>query len=295
VVVTDREPGPDPAGRAADRDLERERDRDVAPAAEQRAEQTAEQPTEQTTRPLTAEPGATPTDGPVAEATPASPASEPDPVDGAPTSPRRRRAGRIRQQDPATTRPRRLSLGEQRAIAVAERREEEAREAEAEEQNARSRKRRRVIVACAIVAVIVLVVVLVNAFGSNDRVVTASCVDDRGVVVDDDYCDGSRPGSYGGPGGLIFLGGNSYRYYYGGTAVPGQVAQGGSTVAPKKADVVTRTGRTIQRGGFGVGGATSGSSKSGTSAGGTSSGTKVGSSSRSSGKSSSRSGGGRRR
>ena len=279
--MTDRESVPDPDGRSSGQDA-------AAPTEPQRTEQpTAPQPSEP--QPTVEKPAEQPTAPDAAEPSGVDPGAEP----GAAVAGRRaRRAGRIRQQDPASTRPRPPSLGEQRAIAVAQRREDEAREAE-EEQAARSRRRlKRIgIVALVVVAVVVLAVVLLAAIGSsNDEVVTASCVDDQGVVVDDGLCDGSAPGAYSGPGGLVILGGNSYRYYYGGTAVPGQVAQGGSTVAPKKADVVTRSGRTIQRGGFGVGGANGG----GTSAG-TKSGSKSGSGAKSGGKSSSRSGGGRRR
>jgi hypothetical protein len=167
---------------------------------------------------------------------------------------RPQRVGRIRRQDPATARPRPTSLAEKRAIAIAQKREDEAQARDDERASRSSRIRRRVIAAAVVAIVIVVVFAVAAALGSSDGAVTASCVDEQNVVVDDSYCDTSTPGTYGTPGGLVILGGHSYRYYYGGTAIPGRVASGGSTVAPKKAQVTTRSGRTIQRGGLGVGG-----------------------------------------
>ncbi len=72
---------------------------------------------------------------------------------------------------------------------------------------------------------------------------SASCVDgtDRGTfgykVVDDDRCD------YGGNGGRYF-------WYYNGSGSNGYVS-GGTTLKPRKGTIKTKSGRTLQRGGFG--------------------------------------------
>jgi hypothetical protein len=74
---------------------------------------------------------------------------------------------------------------------------------------------------------------------------TASCVDGYSYdnsqykVVDDDDCDG------GGSGGRYF-------WYYGGTVTGGYVYNG-TTLKPHKGEIKTKSGRTLQRGGFGSG------------------------------------------
>ena len=92
--------------------------------------------------------------------------------------------------------------------------------------------------------------------------VTAQCTDSNNVIVDDDYCDESYYRSHGGysSGGFIYIGGSSYRYNYGGSGVVGQKAVGGSYTIPKGANVTTKSGTSVQRGGFGI---SSGSSSSG--------------------------------
>jgi hypothetical protein len=74
--------------------------------------------------------------------------------------------------------------------------------------------------------------------------VTADCVQRQPVgdgykVVDDRYCNG---GSH-----------STYMWYYGGNYSSGYV-RGGSAVRPADVGITTRTGTTIQRGGFGSGG-----------------------------------------
>ncbi|MEV0823875.1 hypothetical protein [Nonomuraea rubra] len=72
--------------------------------------------------------------------------------------------------------------------------------------------------------------------------VTADCVtaasNGSGAhqIVDDRYCGG---GSH-----------SSYFWYYGGTASNGYV-RGGTTVKPGNANITSRTGKVISRGGFG--------------------------------------------
>ncbi|MEW9553187.1 hypothetical protein [Nonomuraea sp. NPDC050783] len=101
----------------------------------------------------------------------------------------------------------------------------------------------------------VLSVMLVGycAATADDDDVTADCVvqldDGTYQVVDDDYCDDDGNGSghsthyYGGSRG-------AYMWYYGGRRV-GNKIQGGTTIRPSNTDVTSRSGKSIQRGGFG--------------------------------------------
>ncbi|MBP2706567.1 hypothetical protein JOL79_22425 [Microbispora sp. RL4-1S] len=61
-------------------------------------------------------------------------------------------------------------------------------------------------------------------------------------VVDDDYCDDDSHVYHGSHG--------AYRWYYGGTRTGLRVG-GGTTVRPPDAEITTRSGRVVQRGGFG--------------------------------------------
>ncbi|GAA4567480.1 hypothetical protein [Planotetraspora kaengkrachanensis] len=77
--------------------------------------------------------------------------------------------------------------------------------------------------------------------------VNADCVDTSSrqadgsyAVVGDDYCDDTR---YHGPHG-------AYAWYYGGARVAGRVLNG-TTIKPSGSQISTRSGRVIQRGGFG--------------------------------------------
>lgn len=79
--------------------------------------------------------------------------------------------------------------------------------------------------------------------------VDADCVDTSQrlpdgsyAVVDDDRCDSSSSGYHGSHG--------AYRWYYGGNRIGNRV-RGGTTVKPSDAQITTRSGRVIQRGGFG--------------------------------------------
>ncbi len=54
-------------------------------------------------------------------------------------------------------------------------------------------------------------------------------------------------------GGFIYIGGTGYRYNYGGTGAVGQKVSGGTYTAPDSGTTVkTQSGKTVQRGGFGV-------------------------------------------
>ncbi|MCK2217698.1 hypothetical protein MF672_028470 [Actinomadura sp. ATCC 31491] len=98
----------------------------------------------------------------------------------------------------------------------------------------------------------VLSVMLVGycAATADDDDVTADCVvqldDGTYEVVDDDYCDeddGHTSHYYGGSRG-------AYLWYYGGTRV-GNKIRGGTTYRPSDVDITSRSGKSIQRGGFG--------------------------------------------
>ncbi|MEV0967769.1 hypothetical protein [Microtetraspora glauca] len=62
------------------------------------------------------------------------------------------------------------------------------------------------------------------------------------VVVDDDYCDESHYHYHGSRG--------AYGWYYGGQRTGGRVGRG-TTLKPSDAQITTRSGRVVQRGGFG--------------------------------------------
>lgn len=81
--------------------------------------------------------------------------------------------------------------------------------------------------------------------------VAADCVDLTDVdaggyyrVVDDSYCDDDDDGSH------YFRSRAAYRWYYGGRRAGDRVAEG-TTIRPADTTITTRSGHTIQRGGFG--------------------------------------------
>ncbi|WP_174552417.1 hypothetical protein [Microtetraspora niveoalba] len=100
-------------------------------------------------------------------------------------------------------------------------------------------------------AIGVLSALVVGFCAAQDRYeeVGADCVDMSSqnpdgsyVVVDDDYCD-EGSGHYRGSHG-------AYGWYYGGNRVGNRVRQG-TTLKPADAQITTRSGRVVQRGGFG--------------------------------------------
>nr|WP_170212078.1 hypothetical protein [Saccharothrix australiensis] len=166
----------------------------------------------------------------------------------------------MRQQQPGVTRPRPPTLAEQRARNEAARQQREAELALEAEQARKKKLRKRLLIGGGVAAGVAGVVAIWYAASSPDEV-EAQCTQD-GVVVEDRYCDENYARSHGGyySGGFIYIGGSSYRYHYGGSSAPvGQKVSGGSYTIPKGANVTTKSGTTIQRGGFGV----SGGSKSG--------------------------------
>lgn len=91
----------------------------------------------------------------------------------------------------------------------------------------------------------------VAACGGNDTSddVTAYCVDQDTYqsdgsyqVADDDYCDDDSSSYRGSHGG--------YYWYYGGRRSGARIVKG-TTVKPREATITSRSGKTIQRGGFG--------------------------------------------
>jgi|GEM_PF-1762570 len=181
---------------------------------------------------------------------------------GEPGEPRRR--GAMRYQDPATARARPPSLAEQRARQAAERDRRRREIAEAEAARRKGKLRRRLLIGGGVTVGVVALVSIWYA-ASRPKDVTAYCVADDDTVSDDNYCDERYVNTGGGyyAGGFFFVGGRQYHYYYGGNPTPlGQRVSGGSTVKPQGATITTRSGKTIQRGGFGIRGGSGKSSGS---------------------------------
>jgi hypothetical protein len=177
--------------------------------------------------------------------------------------------GTMRFQDRASTTPRQPTLAEQRARREAE--EELAQQQAAVE--ARASKRRRVMIGGGVTVGVVAVIGAWYLLASPSNV-TAQCTiasgADTDTIVNEQYCDPAYATAHGGhvSNGFIFLpiGGGQYRqyhYYYGGTGTIGQRASGGSFTAPDNANVRTPSGKTIQRGGFGITGRSGGGSSGG--------------------------------
>lgn len=174
--------------------------------------------------------------------------------------------GSMRFQDRDTATPRQPTLAEQRArqAALAEERQTEL------EAERKSEARRKVMIGAGVTVGLVGVVAAFYVVATPDEV-TAVCTDADGTVVENEnYCDESYVTSHGGhvgPGGFLFLpiglGGGSYRYNYGGTGTPGGTVSGGTYTRPANARISTPSGKTIQRGGFGISGKTSGFGKTG--------------------------------
>lgn len=103
----------------------------------------------------------------------------------------------------------------------------------------------------------VLVVGFCAATDDDYEEVDADCVDMNNPladgsypIVDDDLCDDDRRTYVGSHG--------AYGWYYGGVRA-GSHIRGGTTLRPSNAQISTRSGKVIQRGGFGSHGSSSGS------------------------------------
>ncbi|WP_019818660.1 hypothetical protein [Saccharomonospora saliphila] len=172
--------------------------------------------------------------------------------------------GSMRFQDAESTTPRQPSLAEQRARRQAEEQERQRRAEEAEAADRAARKaesRRKLLIGSGVTVGLVGFIAGFYVVAAPEEV-TAVCVDENGTVVDDDYCDDDYASSHGGyhSGGIVFLpspGGGDYRQYrynYGGSGSVGSKVQGGSFTRPSNAEINTRSGSTVQRGGFGISG-----------------------------------------
>ena len=211
-------------------------------------------------------PSGVPTGGVPAGGSPPPYVPAPDQPIQQPSNPR----GRIRQPD-GQTRARPPTLAEQRAREQAQRDLIAADQARAAEYARKKKIRKRLLIGGGVTVGVVALVAIGYAALSPDNV-TATCTSSDDVVVaDDNNCDEDYARAHGGysSGGFIYMpigggGYSQYRYNYGGTGVVGQKIAGGTTVKPPKASISTRSGTSIQRGGFGV---SSGGSKSGTSGG----------------------------
>ncbi|NYI88248.1 putative membrane protein YgcG [Amycolatopsis endophytica] len=184
--------------------------------------------------------------------------------------------GSMRFQDPSTSQPREPTLAEQRArrqaLAEQERQEIAEQEARAEAER-KSATRRKVLIGGGVTVGLVAVVATWYIAGTGNEV-SAVCTDGNNVVQPDEYCDDdyirTHGGQYNAVGGFWFIplpggGMTQYRYNYGGTGTVGQPVSGGSYTKPSgNTTVKTNSGKTVQRGGFGISGKSSGGSSSDT-------------------------------
>ena len=158
--------------------------------------------------------------------------------------------GSVSYQDAETTRPRPPKPAELRARKKYEDKQREIEEARLEAEAKRQKRNRRLIGGAAAIGVVGVVAGL-GYWALSPSTVTAQCAreDSAGqpVIVPDSYCTGHTAGL----NGFFFYGGHQYRYYYGSSGSIGSRPIGGTTVAPKGATITTKSGSTIQRGGFG--------------------------------------------
>ncbi|MEU2251802.1 hypothetical protein [Nocardia xishanensis] len=176
------------------------------------------------------------------------------------------RPGSIQRQEPGVTQPRPPTVAEARARDKARKRAADAQRAAQAAADAKKRTRKRVLIGgVAIVGVAGLVgggYLAYRALTAPDEV-TAYCVrteNGQEIVVEDKYCQPGQAGFVDDNGGgshshagpiIIYGGGPQYRYYYGGSNTVGKPPIGGSTLKPKGAQITTKSGTTIQRGGLG--------------------------------------------
>jgi hypothetical protein len=168
----------------------------------------------------------------------------------------------MRFQDETTT-PREPTLAERRARELAARREVEAEQQRLAEEEAARRKRKRILIGAGVTVGVVALIAVGYAVAQPDEEVVAHCVDENNVIVDDANCaTPAAGGSYYGGGFIpIFIGagGRQYHYNYGGTGTVGTTVSGGTTTVPRNSTrVTTPSGKTVSRGGLGVGSGSSG-------------------------------------
>lgn len=193
-----------------------------------------------------------------AAADPAVQGGPQDPTEQFGQSEPQRQRGSINYQD-ASTAPREPTLAEQRARRRAAQEEQDRARAEREETERKAKKRKRILIGAGVTVGVVALVAVVYAAVTPDEV-TAHCVGDDDVTASDvNVCDESYVTSHGGyhSGGFYYIplatgGYRQYHYNYGGTVGAGGRVTGGSLSAPSNTTVKTSSGKTIQRGGFGV-------------------------------------------
>lgn len=171
----------------------------------------------------------------------------------------RQSQGSMQRQVPGQTQRRPSTVAEARARDKARQRADAVARAAAEAQAERQRTRNRVMIGgVAVVGVAALVgggYLAYRAVAAPE--VTAYCtrIDETGkdVVVPERECEDAsqRSSGGGGMGGIMILNGMQYRYYYGGNNTVGKPPVGGSTMKPKGAEIKTKSGNVIQRGGLG--------------------------------------------
>ena len=160
----------------------------------------------------------------------------------------------MRFQD-ETSRPREPTLAERKAREQAERRQREAAEqAEADAERSRTR-RKRILIGAGVTVGLVAVIAIGYSIAQPDDEVSARCVDDSGVVVDESNCvtPAASSSGYHSGGGFypIFIGagGAQYHYNYGGSGSLGQPVSGGTTTVPRNSTrVTTPSGKSVSVG-----------------------------------------------
>ncbi|WP_410664364.1 hypothetical protein [Amycolatopsis sp. lyj-84] len=178
--------------------------------------------------------------------------------------------GSMRFQDDSTQ-ARQPSLAEQRARqqALAEQERQEVLDAEAARAaEKKSSTKKKILIGTGVTVGLVGLIATFYTVAKPEEVTAVCAAKDTDIVNDDQNCDENYVRTHGGytGGGFFFLpivggGYNSYRYNYGGSGAIGQRVSGGSYTAPSGANVSTKSGKSVQRGGFGISG------KSGTSGG----------------------------
>ncbi|MFC4085091.1 hypothetical protein [Amycolatopsis samaneae] len=180
--------------------------------------------------------------------------------------------GSMRFQD-ETTKPREPSLAEQRARkqAIAQQEREAAEAAEvARIAGQKAATKRKILIGSGVTVGLAGLVATFYTVAHTTNV-TAVCTDKNDVVQDDKYCDERYVTANHGyhSGGFVFIpipggGYNSYRYNYGGTGAVGQHVSGGTFNQPSsRTNVSTKSGTSVQRGGFGISGKSSGTGGTG--------------------------------
>ncbi|SFA85048.1 hypothetical protein SAMN05216266_101837 [Amycolatopsis marina] len=194
--------------------------------------------------------------------------------DNTPGGEQPRKRGSMRRQDAESTSPREPTLAEQRARrkAMIEEKEREAAEHEAREvAEQKAATRRKVLIGGGVTVGLVGLIATFYTVAQPETV-TAVCTDADGTVVDEQYCDEDYAQQQGGytSGGFIFLpiggfggGSGQYRYNYGGSGTVGSQVSGGSFSKPSNANISTKSGKSVQRGGFGISSKSGGFGKSG--------------------------------